>query len=240
MELQQQENKRYEFEVDRLIDLLNSNKQIKQYTDEDAKEDDDDDEFEPMIMFWPGDVQKFQRACMEKYPSHQSTIDKIFNDIKGYNWYDNEEKNAAMLKRTKRKNEMLRKYAKKATNVSFDQQKNLAKRIVEADIGEESEYESGMSELSTLEDVHWERRQTRSQLAFQNQSHRIFKFLKMLNPKVTLPAQKPAKSESLKDIGPLTLYIELEEVLMYGFIVDQNFGYMAKPTSKDPEHEVFI
>ena len=72
-----------------------------------------------------------------------------------------------------------------------------------------------------------------------NKSHRIFQYLRMQNPNVTLPAQRPP-TEKYKDVGPLTLFIELEEVLMYGFIVDQNFGYMAKPTSKDPEHEVFI
>ena len=62
----------------------------------------------------------------------------------------------------KEKENMLNKYARKVSNVSFEQQKLLAKRIVEADIGSESDYESGMSELSTLEDIHRERRQQRT------------------------------------------------------------------------------
>ena len=111
---------------------------------------------------------------------------------------------------------------------------------MEADIGTESEYESGMDDLSTIEDTHRDQRQERAKISMERQSHRIFKFLQMQNPNVTLPAQKPAKSAEIKKVGPLTIFIELEEVFMYGFIVDQHFGYMAKPTAKDPEHEVFI
>jgi len=38
----------------------------------------------------------------------------------------------------------------------------------------------------------------------------------------------------------LTLFIELDDVFLHTFLCDENFGYMANPNSKDPEHEFLI
>jgi len=34
--------------------------------------------------------------------------------------------------------------------------------------------------------------------------------------------------------------MELDEVLLHSFICDENFGYIANPSSKDPEFEFFM
>jgi len=39
---------------------------------------------------------------------------------------------------------------------------------------------------------------------------------------------------------PLTLYMELDDVFLNTFLCDENFGYMANPNAKDPEHEFFL
>ena len=39
---------------------------------------------------------------------------------------------------------------------------------------------------------------------------------------------------------PLTLYMELDDVFLNTFLCDENFGYMANPSAKDPEHEFFL
>jgi TFIIF-interacting CTD phosphatase-like protein len=38
----------------------------------------------------------------------------------------------------------------------------------------------------------------------------------------------------------LTLYLELDDVLLHTFICDENFGYISNPAAKDPEYEFFI
>lgn len=40
--------------------------------------------------------------------------------------------------------------------------------------------------------------------------------------------------------GGLTLFLELDDVLMHTFICDENTGYIAKPTFKEPEHEFML
>jgi TFIIF-interacting CTD phosphatase-like protein len=39
---------------------------------------------------------------------------------------------------------------------------------------------------------------------------------------------------------PLTLFLELDDIFLHTFLVDENFGHMANPNSKTPEHEFFI
>ena len=38
----------------------------------------------------------------------------------------------------------------------------------------------------------------------------------------------------------MTLFFELDDVFLNTFICDENFGYMANPAAKDPEHEFFL
>lgn len=40
--------------------------------------------------------------------------------------------------------------------------------------------------------------------------------------------------------APLTLFIELDDIFLHTFLVDENFGHMANPNSKEPEHEFLI
>ena len=38
----------------------------------------------------------------------------------------------------------------------------------------------------------------------------------------------------------MTLFIEIDDVFLHTFLCDENFGYMANPAPKDPEHEFVI
>ena len=116
---QQQKNERKKaadqdaYEIDLLVDRLRNDQDLNEGEEQIDKED-------QMFMYWPGDVRKFHKACLEKFPKHQSTIDKAFNDLKNYKWYENESQDAAMLQRMKEKENMLQKYARKVSNVSFE------------------------------------------------------------------------------------------------------------------------
>jgi len=48
------------------------------------------------------------------------------------------------------------------------------------------------------------------------------------------------KDTSSNKNGALTLFLEIDDVLLHTFICDENTGYMAKPTYKDPEHEFML
>lgn len=61
---------------------------------------------------------------------------------------------------------------------------------------------------------------------------RIFKYITVQDKNVKIP--------DLKDSGKLTLFMEIDEVLLHTFICDENFGYISNPAAKDPEHEFFM
>lgn len=61
---------------------------------------------------------------------------------------------------------------------------------------------------------------------------RIFKYLTIQDKFVSIP--------DVEQEGKLTLFMELDDVLLHSFICDENFGYIANPASKDPEHEFFV
>jgi len=42
----------------------------------------------------------------------------------------------------------------------------------------------------------------------------------------------PPRAEGTK----LTLFFEIDDVFLHSFLCDENFGYMAKPVEKDPDH----
>ena len=67
----------------------------------------------------------------------------------------------------------------------------------------------------------------------------IFKYLSVVDTRVILPPQKPIFKE-VKPHGALTLFLELDDTLVHTFICDENTGYIAKPTFKDPEHEFML
>lgn len=63
-------------------------------------------------------------------------------------------------------------------------------------------------------------------------NRRIFQYLTILNKVVMLPPQKSKKA--------LTLFVEIDDTFLNTFLCDENFGYMANPSAKDPEHEFFL
>ena len=80
--------------------------------------------------------------------------------------------------------------------------------------------------------------QTRGAQKLEEKSRGIFKYLSVVDKSVVLPPMKPIYAE--KPNGALTLFLELDDVLLHTFICDENTGYIAKPTFKDPEHEFML
>ena len=63
---------------------------------------------------------------------------------------------------------------------------------------------------------------------------RIFKYITVQDKMVRVPDLRAGEEHKL------TLFMELDDVLLHSFICDENFGYIANPASKDPEHEIFL
>ena len=59
---------------------------------------------------------------------------------------------------------------------------------------------------------------------------KIFKFLTIQDKNARIPDQ------SIEDKDKLTLFIEIDDVLLHTFICDENFGYISNPASKEPEY----
>ena len=106
-------------------------------------------------------------------------------------------------------------------------------KLVEAADGEQSDYESDYEDMSSLEDPMAPSRQ---EVKLEMGQRRIFKYLTVLDKMVKLPDQ----SQAQKDANAITLFLELDDVFLHTFLVDENFGHMAKPQEKDPEHEFLI
>ena len=69
---------------------------------------------------------------------------------------------------------------------------------------------------------------------YKQRRDRIFKYLKIIDKNVVIPNLAPGEENKL------TLFIEIDDVLLHTYICDENFGYMANPAAKDPEHEFFL
>lgn len=69
---------------------------------------------------------------------------------------------------------------------------------------------------------------------YAQRKDRIFKHLTVRDKNVSIPDLPEG------DEGKLTLFMELDDVLLHTFICDENFGYIANPIQKDPEHEFFM
>ena len=72
----------------------------------------------------------------------------------------------------------------------------------------------------------------------EKKQSRIFKHLSVLDRTISLPAQKEAIKD--KELGPMTLFLEIDDVFLHTFLCDENFGYMANPSEKDHDHEFLI
>jgi hypothetical protein len=158
---------------------------------------------------------------LKKYPNYESDILKALNvwpifKPRGFRQQKIEDLINA--------DDLLAQYSTRETNLTFEEQKKIHKVLVEEVGGEESEYESDMEELSTPEKS--------PELGQSKPNKRIFKYLKIIDKMVMLPPKKH------KDA--LTLFIELDDTILNTFLCDENFGYMANPSAKDPEHEFFL
>jgi len=40
--------------------------------------------------------------------------------------------------------------------------------------------------------------------------------------------------------NPFTVFFEIDDLFLNTFICDENFGYMANPSAKEPEHEFLL
>lgn len=58
--------------------------------------------------------------------------------------------------------------------------------------------------------------------------------MKILDTDVGIPNLKEGEEDKL------SLFMEIDDMLLHTFICDENFGYIANPNAKDPEHEFFM
>ena len=123
--------------------------------------------------------------------------------------------------------------------MSFDEQKQLRKVLVEPADGDETEYESDQESIATKDQQSYDQRQTRQSQKIEEKAQGIFRYLSVVDTKVILPPMK-ASYKQVQPHGGLTLFMELDDVLLHTFICDENTGYIAKPTFKEPEHEFML
>ena len=133
----------------------------------------------------------------------------------------------------------LEAYSTRSSNMSFDEQKTLRKVLVEPADGEETDYESD-SEVMVSRDPTYEEKQDRQSQKIEEKARGIFKYLTVIDTKVILPPMNPIYKKSSNPNGGLTVFLELDDTLLHTFICDENTGYIAKPTFKEPEHEFML
>jgi hypothetical protein len=92
---------------------------------------------------------------------------------------------------------------------------------------EYSDYESD------LEEAKLPRPPSRSVEELVSSGKRIYSYLKVIDKTV-----KPLPPLPHSDI--LTVFIEPEDVLYNTFLCDENVGYIAQPTGKDPDKKLFL
>lgn len=142
------------------------------------------------------------------------------------------------IKRLLDSDKMLEKHCTRATNMSFDEQRNMKKVLVESADGEQSDYESEPEgELTTIEDDREDFGRSRQEEKLEQKKSRIFKHLTVKDASIKLPEHAYTKKDKL---GPFTLFIEIDDVFLHTFLCDENFGYMADSAQKDHEHEFLI
>ena len=43
-----------------------------------------------------------------------------------------------------------------------------------------------------------------------------------------------------KNKEALTVFMEIDDLLLHTFIYDENFGFMADPAARDPDHKMIV
>jgi len=102
--------------------------------------------------------------------------------------------------------------------------------LTEAGGESDTDLESDVEEVSTT--TRGSRKEGEMFGEYAYRRDRIFKYLTIMDKHVSIP--------DVEQEGKLTLFMELDDVLLHTFICDENFGYIADPASKDPEHEFFV
>ena len=102
--------------------------------------------------------------------------------------------------------------------------------LTEAGGDSATDYESDVDEVATVSRGSRKEGEMFGEYAYRRD--RIFKYLTIMDKHVNIP--------NVEQEGKLTLFMELDDVLLHTFICDENFGYMANPSSKEHEHEFFI
>ena len=180
-------------------------------------------------------VRKKQAELLEMYPSHRQRILSAVSNVGKIKGVKPER-----IKKLLQADKMLEQYATRATNISFEEQQDIRKVLVESAGGEQSDYESeAEGELTTIEDNDDQaNRKSRQEIKLEKKQSRIFKHLSVIDRTISLPAQKSAIKD--KELGPITLFLEIDDVFLHTFLCDENFGYMANPSEKDHNHEFLI
>ena len=95
-----------------------------------------------------------------------------------------------------------------------------------------SDYESDVEDL-TVKDGPRKEGDMFGEYSFRKD--KIFQYLKIQDKNVSIPNLKKG------DEHKMTLFLELDDVLLNTFVCDENHGYIANPGwSKEPDHEFFI
>ena len=110
---------------------------------------------------------------------------------------------------------MSKGHLQEVTPMSFQDQQNIIKMLA-PEKGEESDYDS---DVPVDDDVKYNRR--------------LYNYIK-IQDRIDLP---PMREE---DKGKKTLFIEMDDLLIYTFIPDENIGYLSNPATKDPDRTLFI
>ena len=63
---------------------------------------------------------------------------------------------------------------------------------------------------------------------------KIFKYITIQDKNISIP------NLSSEDSNKLTIFMDIDDILLHTFICDENFGYIANPASKIPEHEFLL
>jgi hypothetical protein len=120
----------------------------------------------------------------------------------------------------------------KVENMSYEEQMGI-KKVLLTEAGEES-----VSEFESDKEDGTEPSQSRKEAdmigEYRKRSDKIFKYIRMQDKNVQVPDLPP------QDQHKLTVFMELDDVLLHTFICDQNFGYLGNPAVKDPDHEFFL
>lgn len=121
----------------------------------------------------------------------------------------------------------------KQENMSFEEQQNIKKVLLtEAGGDSASEYESDREDPMVVPESS--RKEGDMVGEYSKRNDRIFKYIRVQDKSVRIPDLEKGHEDKL------TLFMEIDDVLLYTYICDQNFGYLANPTAKDPEHEFFL